>query len=132
MRGHGLRREVPRTSVETACDDLVDECEAFLAGRWAELRRQQGRVVSPWAWLNQAAHADVETLQASAVRPACALPSTSDDLEPLLARALLSVGTPDDVARVQREVLVPLELHVMGIIVSPRRLVELVTTALFD
>jgi len=113
-------------------DALAEECEAFLAGRWADCRRTQDRPLPPWAWLNQAAHADVGRLREAAGRPADKTSRRGDDIQAVLARAVLAASAPDDLVRLQREVLVPLELHLMGAVLSPRRAVELVTAALFS
>ena len=109
-----------------------EECEAFLAGRWADCRRTQDRPLPPWAWLNQAAHADIGRLREAAARPADQTSRRGDDIQPVLARAVLAASGSGDLGRLQREVLVPLELHLMGAVLSPRRAVELVTAALFS
>jgi hypothetical protein len=44
---------------------------------------------------------------------------------------VLAAGPLDDLSRVQREILVPLELGVMATMMSPRRVVELVVAALY-
>ena len=98
----------------------------------ADCRRTQDRPLPPWAWLNQAAHADVGRLREAAGRPADKTSRRGDDIQAVLARAVLAASAPDDLVRLQREVLVPLELHLMGAVLSPRRAVELVTAALFS
>ena len=113
-------------------DALAEECEAFLAGRWADCRRLQDRPLPRWAWLNQAAHADVGRLREAAARPADKTSWRGDDIQAVLARAVLAASASGDLARLQREVLVPLELRLMDAVMSPRRAVELVTATLFS
>ena len=134
MRGIQLRPDPGRRSVD-ACpvldDTVICECESFLAGRWAFDRRNQGRPLPRWAWLNQVAHGDVDSLREAAARPSGSTPWRSDDIQAVLARAVLAAGPLDDLSRVQREILVPLELRVMAAVMSPRRVVELAVAALY-
>jgi hypothetical protein len=130
-----MRRRTERavTSYRTgAPEDLGDECEAFLAGRYAERLLREGRRVPPWAWLNQAAHADADTILAAA-------DGLPDDGEILLwtdARATIAalVGAATawgaDLREVQQEVLVPLELELTNTILSPEELSRRVFQAL--
>jgi hypothetical protein len=120
-----------QTAVDPDLVALADECEAFLAGRWADCRRTHDRPLPRWAWLNQAAHADVGRLREAAARPADTGSWPGDDIQAVLARAVLAASASGDLARLQREVLVPLELRLMGTVMSPRRVVELVTATLF-
>jgi hypothetical protein len=113
-------------------DALAEECEAFLAGRWADCRRSQDRPLPRWAWLNQAAHADVGRLREAAAWPADKTSRRGDDIQAVLARAVLAASASGDLVRLQREVLVPLELRLMEAVMSPRRAVELVTATLFS
>lgn len=128
--GHVLDR---LTAVDTNLGDgvLSAECEAFLAGRWADGRHTNGHPLPRWAWLNQAAHADVGSLREAATRRVDSTSRSGDDIQVVLARAVLAASAPGDLVRLQREVLVPLELRLMGTVTSPRRAVELVAAALF-
>ena len=132
MRGMQIRRHRDGLDGGSRVDsDLANECEAFLAGHWAEHRRANGLPVPTWASLNQAAHASADILAVAAIRPANRTPSSSTDIETLVARALLAASPPDEVSQLQRRILVPLEMELMGTPLSPRRLVELAITALF-
>ena len=124
--GRAVGRHVPDTGRHVG-----RECESFLAGRWAVERRSQDRPLPRWAWLNQVAHGDLDGIREAAARPSGSTPWRGDDIQAVLARAVLAAGPPDDLSRVQREILVPLELRVMATVMSPRRAVELVGAALF-
>jgi hypothetical protein len=80
---------------------------------------------------NQAAHANIDSLRQAATRQADTASWRGDHIQAVLARAVLAASASDDLHRLQREVLIPLELHLMGSVMSPRRAVELVTAALF-
>lgn len=107
------------------------ECEAFLAGAYADACHRLGLRAPVWTWLNEAAHADADRLHAiaSAIEPAHA------DIErrtrATLARAVVSAMSDRSLADLQRELLVPLELRLAGTELTPRRLVELVGRALY-
>jgi len=47
-----------RASSRPAAEELVEECEAFLAGRLGEIFPARGVPRPPWVWLNQLAHGD--------------------------------------------------------------------------
>ena len=110
---------------------LSDECAAFLAGRWADERDDPERPLPMWAWLNLVAHGDLERIRATAARTDGA-PHGSDQLQSVLASAVISAIPAGELTRVQRDVLVPLELERMSTPSSPRRVLELVSTALFE
>jgi hypothetical protein len=107
------------------------EIESFLSGRYVEELHRLGRRAPVWAWLNEAAHATKHDLRATAA----AYPPDDPDVEArtrgTLARALLGRGGDDGIERVQRALLVPLELAIMGQSMTPRRLVELVCRTLY-
>lgn len=98
----------------------VDDATAFLAGRLVEHRLATGRMVPAWAVLNKLAHAEAGELAelAAPVRSdGVPEPGTGEAREPVwcaaqrsLAAYLLEGRDPKEVARIQREVLVPLEL----------------------
>jgi hypothetical protein len=82
-----------------------------------------------WAWLNPIAHGDLEQVRALS---ALANPRSGPErLQIAVARAVLNAVPPGELARVQREVLVPLELRLMDAPASPRQVLELVTNALY-
>lgn len=95
--------------------ELVRECEAFLTGRYVEHVLDRGDHVPTWAWTNLLAHAEADQLR-------CPAKSFSVNwvelLEPWLqARAYLAGEILDaanregSLSRVQRRMLVPLELR---------------------
>jgi hypothetical protein len=109
--------------------DFADECEAFLAGHWAETREDNARPLPMWAWLNPIAHGDVEQVRALG---AVANPSSGPErLQAAVARAVLNAVSASELPRVQRELLVPLELRLLGSPASPRQVLELITDALY-
>ena len=124
-------REAPRLGWEAEADlaasfqdgaHLVEECEAFLSGRFAELGPKH-QPVEPWAQLNKVAHAQPEQLRALAAgtgpwyrvgawpggrrsrRWQRAVSEIASDL------LNLSGGSPRAVRRLQVHALVPLELE---------------------
>lgn len=107
-------------------------CETFLAGGWAAGGHDDRRPLPRWAWLDLIAHADVDRIRETAELPAPERsPWSGDDIQGVLARAVLAAVSPDDLRRVQHDVLVPLELRVMASVMSPRRVVERVGDALY-
>lgn len=94
-----------------------DECDAYLAGRLAFYLRELGRPVPSVAWLNRVVHATPEEL--------VILASEAEDTDQpvawrrtvgYLARTLLerSRETGQRIDRLQQELLVPLELELIG------------------
>jgi len=96
--------------------ELVDECEAFVSGRYLQYLNGDRRSVPEWAWLNVLAHGGEGDIRALAVgRPPrsslhdatwrCALV--------FLAREVLSEVTRrgGTLLDLQRSILVPLELE---------------------
>ena len=94
-----------------------DECEAYLAGRLAAYLQWVGRPVPPVGWLNQLVHATPAELSFLVTADVYAVqPSTWRRAVGYLSRSLLErareTGRPID--RLQRELLVPLELELFG------------------
>jgi hypothetical protein len=130
MRGNHARPDrIPSLEHDVDNTDFADECEAFLAGRWAETREDTTRPLPMWAWLNPIAHGDLEQVRALAavVDP----PSGPERLQAAVAQAVLGALPATELPRVQREVLVPLELRLLGSPTSPRHVLELITDALY-
>lgn len=94
--------------------EAVEECEAFLLGRYAELLESRSTAVPAWAWTNVLAHGDPDDLHRAAEDcPA----STTTSRGWRAARAYLAselletAGRNGSLADVQRQVLAPLELQ---------------------
>ena len=89
---------------------LGDECEAWLAGTWAEYLADHDEPVPPWAWVNKLAHAPEKL-----VRSMTRMPATNDDewflLRGCVAEALIKEASSKgvSVADLQRSVLLPIE-----------------------
>jgi hypothetical protein len=89
---------------------LVEQFEAFLEGRYAELCKGWGEPVPPWAWMNLLAHASEDRLRAAA--------DSSDGEQWQRARRFVAGELVDlvdtrrrSLATIQRRVLVPFELR---------------------
>lgn len=107
--------------VESSAAELTRECEALIAGDYADLLRARGRWAPPWAWVNALAHGTEEQLQTIATgaaddRPGeapgtrewrVALAFLADDV----LRHVRSTGTT--LRQVQLSKLIPLELQLM-------------------
>ena len=105
---------------------VANEVEALLAGTYVRHLSACGQQVPAWAYLNEVAHAPRSVLRARvsaweyARRVVGFGPEVSwRDAEAALASEVIAVADDDDAAlsRLQREVLVPLELRLAG---SPR------------
>lgn len=127
LRGRVL---TPGEDVEAVVDGpasvLSTECEAFLAGTLPDV---WACVDEPpvWTWLNPVAHGSAERVAAIAADPSDAVHASTVRT---IAQAVL--GRHDDLAALQRDVLVPIEIAHAGEVMTPRRLVELVALALYD
>jgi hypothetical protein len=93
---------------------LIDECQAFLDGRFAQLAGVDGGYVPVWAWLNLLAHGTEAELRAAADRLA-------EEVGWAQAAAFLAGELIDVVdagratlAELQHDILVPLELDVLN------------------
>ena len=102
---------------------MADEVEAVLAGTYVEHLHARGRPIPPWAYLNEAAHAPVSALVARINTWEYLRRITGGgqevgwfDAEAALAGEVVAVAEGDAgiVRRLQREVLVPLELRLAG------------------
>ena len=113
-------------SVDGSASVLAAECEAFLAGRLPEV---WACIDEPpvWTWLNPIAHGSAERIGTIAADPSAAVRASTVRT---IAEAVLA--RHDDLATLQREVLVPLEVAHAGEVMTPRRLIELVALALYD
>lgn len=113
-------------------DDLGSECEAYLSGDYLRWLLTAGLPVAGWAWLNRAAHGDLDDLRHHVAElgvpsQACCFPHAA-----LLVEAMVVTTTAaDDLHDLQLDLLIPLELEVMSQTVSPRALVERVSRTLY-
>lgn len=99
---------------------LVDEVEAFFSGGLAELRAAHDQPLLPWMSLNRLAHADVAELgrivrgQDAAATDRSASPGHNYAWavaeRALALRVLGGAHGPEEVRRIQRDVLARLEL----------------------
>ena len=128
-----LRRWIRKLDGWTAWGDagLADEATAYLQGRLLEQRRATGAggQVPPWLWLNAVAHGDPVRLRelADVARPGTVVTGWRAT-RAALAREVMdrTGGNPDEVAALQREVLVPLENRLEGVPeLTPARLHEI-------
>lgn len=102
---------------------LAEETEAFLRGTLAELLARQLRTLPPWLLVNRPAHATVAELRrlvegkAAPVVIVAAPPGYRGAWmmaeRSVVLHLLATVGGDDELRRLQREVLVPLELDLV-------------------
>jgi hypothetical protein len=101
-------------AVRGAALAIVDGCEAFLTGTYAELVADEPGDVPAWIVLNRVAHATADELRTLVAGDALR-PSWFDAEQRVAARVLDSAaGDDDEVRRIQRAALVPLELWLAG------------------
>lgn len=112
-RAADQRRPVGRMELRQMAEELSDESAAYLAGTYAETLGSRCRVVPAWAWTNLLAHGSAPQLR---------LQAQALDRGLLHARAWLAaraylaaeiverVDRGASLTRLQREVLIPLEL----------------------
>ena len=97
--------------------ELVAECEAYLAGHYAQYLREAKRLIPTWAWLNVLAHGSEDDVAALAAGEPCRRGSTDapvwQQAVAFLAQEVLNQvaarGRP--LADLQRSTLVPLEFE---------------------
>lgn len=107
-----MRRKRQEESVSDEEAQLVEECEAFLCGRYAERLFRNGMHVPAWAWTNLLAHATESELeeQIRISEYQVALPSDWRRARSYLAGEVLRVARSNGpLSRLQRDVLAPLE-----------------------
>lgn len=105
-----------------AGEQLVDEAEAFLTGDYARRARYLGGTLPGWAWLNPVAHGDLARIRRlrrylrGALAPFDSLPREQwKGVQRALVEDVLRIvaDDPERLSRVQRRVLVPLELQLI-------------------
>ncbi len=118
----GRRNRGSRFSTSTS-DRLIADTEAFLSGHYADGLRRRGEPVPGWAWLNRLAHGDIARIaqvrRSLDMKPARSSSRSEEawrSAEVLLADELLDLIANDaaSLSHVQRTVLVPLELELIG------------------
>lgn len=112
-------RHSPEDPVNMLAGDLTLECEALLAGRYADFLCARGRPAPPWTWVNALAHRSAPELTALAGRER--KPGVDDPHGPDQWRRALTFLAEDVLAQVevtgttldqlQRTRLIPLELE---------------------
>ena len=101
-------------AVRGAALAIVDGCEAFLTGTYAALVEGEPGDVPAWIVLNRVAHATADELR-TLVAGEASRPAWFDAEQRVAARVLdFAAGDDDEVRRMQRSVLVPLELWLAG------------------
>jgi hypothetical protein len=126
--------------VRSLAAELTDECNALLAGRYADYLHEQGHLAAPWVWMNALAHASQEELTEVAAGPPTRTSDRPGTVEWRRAIAFLAEevlerarSTGTSLADLQRSALVPLELELMactgGAVLSPGQLAGLVMAA---
>jgi hypothetical protein len=120
-----VRRWRPR---EPDRGGLVDECEAFLCGRYADYLHDVGVAAPSWTWVNELAHRTPSEIRllADGGRQRRRIGPWSCYID-TVAKALSEWARSDlDLERWQAEVLVPFELSLIerNVVVDPRQLVQ--------
>jgi hypothetical protein len=103
-KGDGTASNDPPTESER----LVQECEAFLEGHWANALDAFGQPIPPLAWLNLLAHGSIRDITAASHW------SASHSVVDMTARILRVASSEEVLRELQWEALVPLELELLG------------------
>ncbi|MDP1803928.1 MAG: hypothetical protein Q8K72_02065 [Acidimicrobiales bacterium] len=115
----GVWKRSPEDPVVTLAADLTLECDAILAGRYADYLCSRGRPAPPWTWVNALAHrsaSDLAALAGGDDRPGAdrtpdaqqwrqALAYLADDVVSQVQESGITVG------QLQRTRLIALELE---------------------
>lgn len=126
----------PGSAASIAADVLADEAEAFLSGRLVEYYLERGRDVPAWAWLNAVAHRSDAQLAAMVLagRPERVSLELGRwyDARLTLAVVVLDIArySREDIAELQHDALIPLEIELAGASMPPHGLVQRVVDAL--
>lgn len=118
MRFSRSRRR-PDWPLEAAATKLAAEAEAWTNGELADLRAgRREESLAPWLILNRVAHADLPALhrarrEASTRPPRLRGRRWASAEQCVVQQVLATAASSDDLARLQRRVLVPLELHLV-------------------
>jgi hypothetical protein len=113
-----MRNRKPEPEKPARPPGVGEECDAFLAGDWAEHLAAHGAPVPAWAWLNRVAHGGVDELRALTRAPGWGHAPLDewDRLRACVADTLFQRARQAsmDVTGLQLSVLVPLELMLLG------------------
>lgn len=112
------KRNSDRKPIQSSGPRLVADVEAFFDGDYVEHLRRQCDAVNGWAWLNRLAHADLNSLRR--VRDSNKelvnwAESEWTSAQQILVLELLELVDDDQdlLSRIQKAVLVPLELRLI-------------------
>ncbi len=96
--------------------ELVEECEAFLSGHYAQHLEHDGRLVPDWAWLNVLAHGSEQDVRDLAAQRWGAADGGLRLAWAFVAQDLLTEAQSrgDEVIELQQSTLVPLEIELAG------------------
>jgi hypothetical protein len=112
------RERGARVRGTAAESELIEECEAFLSGRFREHLVHQNRAVPNWAWLNVLAHGDSDQILSPTDNDHGRSPweqAWCQALAYLAAEMRTSVEAMGcSLGELQRSALVPLELEVLA------------------
>lgn len=120
----------------SAHQELGDECEAFLDGRFLERTRgrQGAHRLEPWMWLNAVAHGSIDRVRELSTQGAIAGAGGKwyDVRSSVAGEVLRRCGRDErELAHIQRSVLVPIELRLMhSSDVTPAQVTEMVIVEL--
>jgi len=113
--------------IRAAGPRLVADAEAFLNGDYLDHLRGQGDGATGWAWLNRSAHGDLESLArvpGSIISHIAQLGEWTNDewftAEQIIVSEVLDLVNedPSALARLQKAVLIPLELRLIQVDLS--------------
>lgn len=93
---------------------LINECEAFLTGRLAELWEQVGPSVPQWAWINLLAHGSADDLRSEMFEVPSGATCWSKARAFLAGEVLDAAAACGGLEDLQRSLLVPMELSLAG------------------
>lgn len=127
-----------RRTVKLPASMIGEESEAFLGGRLHLVYQATGRSVPAWAWVNPLAHGTFEELfvlsEEAILPPPGARYGWSDMLARLAEHIVAMAGGPEELDRLQRSTLWPLESRLLDhpFRCEPFQLSALVLAALHD
>lgn len=105
------RPTVGRWGERARARELVDDCEAFLAGHYLARAAPRSLAVPAWVWSNVLAHGSTEDIRQTAAEGATADRGWRAARAYLAAELVELEARGQSLAQLQHDVLVPLELH---------------------